>query len=342
MKRWLRRWGWTVGKALLALAILAGIGRQFYLNLSKLDQTDLALRPGWLALSAVLYLLALGGSAWFWLHLLRTFGQRPSVPATVRAYYLGHLGKYVPGKAWALLLRGNLVRGPDVRLGVAIITSFYEVLTTMASGALLAAVLFAVAPPAALADLEVHPVLVGVLLLALLGIPLLPAVFNRLVGRLAERFQTVESFRLPRLRAATLLGGLAVTGCGWLVLGVSLWATVQAVVPEPQPLTPGLWARYVAMVGLSYVAGFLAFMLPSGVGVREGVLEGFLAPELAARGVAEGATVATVVVLVLRLLWTTAELVTAAAVYWLPGPSQARSASEGTSTTARSASEGTP
>jgi hypothetical protein len=163
---------------------------------------------------------------------------------------------------------------------------------------------------------------VGVLLLGLLGIPLLPAVFNRLVGRLAARFQTVESYRLPRLRGTTLLWGLAATGCGWVVLGASLWATVQAAVPEPQPLTPATWARYTAMVALSYVAGFLAFMLPGGLGVREGVLERFLAPELAGQGVAQAAGVATVVVLVLRLLWTTAELVMAAAVHWLPGPTR--------------------
>ena len=321
MKRWLQRWGWTVGKALLALAILAGIGRQFYHNLTQLDLTELTLRPGWLVLSAGLYLLALGGSAWFWYRLLRTFGERPEAAATVRAYYLGHLGKYVPGKAWALLLRGNLVRGPGVRLGVAILSAFYEVLTTMASGALLAAVLFAVQPPAA-AERGFHPVVIGVLLLAMLGVPLLPGVFNRLVGRLAARFQQVESFRLPRLSGGTLALGLAVTGCGWLALGASLWAMVQAVVPDPYPLTPETWARSTAMVGLSYVAGFLAFMLPSGVGVREGVLEGFLAPELVCR-VAHGPAVATVTVLLLRLLWTTAELVMAAVVYWLPGPRQA-------------------
>jgi glycosyltransferase 2 family protein len=327
MKRWLRRWGWTVGKALLALAILVGIGRQFYLNLSELDEPalerllrTLSERPGWLALSAGLYLLGLGGSVWFWFHLLRTFGERPDGPATVRAYYIGHLGKYVPGKGWAVLLRGNLLRGPGVRLGVAILTAFYEVLTMMASAALVAAVLFAVQPPDAASGLALHPVLVGVLLLGMMGIPLLPAVFNRLVGRLAARFQTIESYRLPRLRGTTLLWGLAATGCGWVVLGASLWATVQAAVPEPEPLTPATWARYTAMVGLSYVAGFLAFILPGGVGVREGVLERFLAPELAGQGVAQAAGVATVVVLVLRLLWTTAELVMAAAVYWLPGP----------------------
>ena len=111
-------------------------------------------------------------------------------------------------------------------------------------------------------------------------------------------------------------------------MGASLWAAVQAVVPEPQALTPESWGRYVAMVGLSYVAGFLAFMLPSGVGVREGVLEGFLSPELAGR-VANGPAVATVTVLLLRLLWTTAELVMVGVVWWLPGPTVTTPASRG-------------
>src|SRR5262245_19398799 len=101
MRAWLRRWGWPAGKALLALAILAGIGKQFYENLTELDVTRLSLRPEWLVLSGVLYLLALGCSAWYWHHLMTRFGQKPSVVATVRAYYIGHLGKYVPGKAWA-------------------------------------------------------------------------------------------------------------------------------------------------------------------------------------------------------------------------------------------------
>lgn len=328
MKGWRRRWGWTVCKWLLALAILVGVGRQFYLNLSQLNRAELTVRPGWLALSGGLYLLALGGSAWFWYRLMRVFGERPRVAATLRAYYIGHLGKYVPGKAWALLLRGNLVRGSGVKLGVAILTGFYEVLTTMASGALIAAVLFALQPPDA-SGLTVHPVLVGVMLLGLLGVPLLPAVFNRLVARLAARFQTVESFRLPRLRGATLAAGLGLTGCGWLLMGASLWAMVQAVVPEPQPLTPETWGHYIAMIGLSYVAGFLAFMMPSGVGVREGVLDVFLGPQLTESGTPHARAVATVVVLLLRLVWTAAELATAAVVYWLPGPASRESPSAG-------------
>jgi hypothetical protein len=316
MRAWWRR-SWPALKVVLIVAVLAGVGVQLARDLAKVDPSDLALRPAWLAVSGLLYLMALGFSAWFWYHLLWTFGERPAPLATARAYYLGHLGKYLPGKAWALFMRGALVQGREVRLGVAIITAFYEVLTTMAAGALVAAVLFAWQPPAAVA-LPWDPVLVGVLLLALVGVPLLPGVFNRLVGRLAARFQTVESFRLPRLRAGTLLQGLAASACGWSLLGLSLWATLQAVLPEAQTLTVTLWARHTAIVGLAYVAGFLAVFMPSGVGVREVVLLALLTPELESElpGSAQAAGVAALAVVLLRLVWTTAELLLAAGLYW--------------------------
>jgi uncharacterized membrane protein YbhN (UPF0104 family) len=160
---------------------------------------------------------------------------------------------------------------------------------------------------------------VGVLLLALVGVPLLPGVFNRLVARLAARFQNVESFRLPRLATRTLLLGLAATACGWSLLGVSLWAVLQAVLPAPEPLTGPLWARCTAMVGLAYVAGFLAVFLPSGVGLRELILLALLPPLLADQPVESPAAVAAAAVLLLRLVWTAAELLVAAGVYWLPG-----------------------
>src|SRR5262245_56234410 len=85
MTAWLRRRGWTACKWLLAAAILAFVGRQFYANLTQLDLAELSLRPGWLALSAALYVGGLSASAWFWHHLLRVFGQRPRASATIKA-----------------------------------------------------------------------------------------------------------------------------------------------------------------------------------------------------------------------------------------------------------------
>ena len=150
--RW-TKWAWRAAKALLAVAILAGVGRQFYRDLARPDNPDqaawseLPLRPGWVVASACLYLMGLACSAIYWYRLLGIFGTAPPFRQAWRAYFIGQLGKYVPGKAWALLLRGGLVAGPDLRLGTAIITAFYEVLTTMATGALIAALIFVCARP---------------------------------------------------------------------------------------------------------------------------------------------------------------------------------------------------
>src|SRR5262249_20181882 len=97
---------------------------------------------GWMILSGAFYILAIGFCALFWYRLMRGCGQHLSAATTVRAYYIGFLGKYLPGKAWALVMRAAIAAGPRVRGGLAGLTAFYEVLTTMAAGVLLAALLF--------------------------------------------------------------------------------------------------------------------------------------------------------------------------------------------------------
>jgi uncharacterized membrane protein YbhN (UPF0104 family) len=300
-----KRWRWPLLKGALGLAILTAIGSKFYIDLSRLDWTTLTLRSEWLVLSSVLYLLGLLPSAWYWHHLLRVFGQRPRRLTVLRAYFMGHMGKYVPGKAWALLLRGNFVRGPHTRFGVAIISSFYEVLTTMASGALLAALIFAFDPPE-VPGLGWHPLLTGLLLLAACGVPLLPVVFNFIVGRMAARFQQVESFQLPPLRAGTLLLGLAATGVGWLILGLSVWALTHGVMREPPAWSIAAWLRCTGSIGLALVAGFVIVFLPVGLGARE-----LLLAQLLAFAHPEQATIEAMVI-VLRLVWTAVEVIAAA------------------------------
>src|SRR5437899_602176 len=98
---------WPVVKAVLGLAIVIVIGRQFARDLRRPDLWQRPLYHGWLWGAGGLYLGGLGFSAWYWQRLLRRLGERPAVGAIPRAYYLGHLGKYLPGKAWALLLRAG-------------------------------------------------------------------------------------------------------------------------------------------------------------------------------------------------------------------------------------------
>src|SRR5438093_455855 len=219
---------WPAAKALLALAIIIGVAWQFakVLRNPDLERRPLHPRFEWLIGSAVLYLLGLGLSAVYWYWLLRSLGEKPPLLATIRAYYIGHLGKYVPGKVWALVLRTAFLQGTGVRTGVAAMTATYETLVTMAAGALLAAVLFAIHP------LGLTQARWALGLLGLAGIPVLPAVFNRIVRRLTRPFLEADAAPLPALRMTTLFGGLALTAVGWLLQGASLAAMLQALLPE--------------------------------------------------------------------------------------------------------------
>lgn len=318
--RW-KSW-WPVLKTLLAAAILVAVGWQFVRILQdpSLQAADpkhrptyeifrdtlLEARPFWLVASAVAYLVGLCFFLAFWALLLRSLGQRARPTAAIRAYFVGHLGKYVPGKAWALALRTLLVRGDGVRLGIAALTAAYETLTAMASGALLAAVLLTWE-----AGRE-GLVWRALGLLALAGIPILPGVFNRLVRRTAAPFLRSDAEPLPPLRNRTLFAGLGMTAFGWVLFGVSLWATIEAVRPDDVAWGPVPLTRCVAFVAVAYVAGFLTLPAPGGLGVREFILQQALEPEL-------GPLLSVVAVLLLRLIWTAAEVFIAAVVWWLPG-----------------------
>jgi uncharacterized membrane protein YbhN (UPF0104 family) len=268
----------------------------------------------YLAASASCYLLGQAFSALFWHRLLWRLGQRPSLPATLRAFYVGQLGRYLPGKVWGLFLRGSILDGPGVRAGVAALAATYETLTTMASGALLAALLLL------LGGLKQRgPSWKAVALLGLAVIPILPPVFNRLGRWVSAPFRPAAG-AWPCVGFPTLLTGLVLTGCGWLLQGASLWAVLQTLSPGTVPATVAAWAHCTALAGLAYAAGFVVLVAPGGLGVREFVLQRFLAGWLGGFLVAdEAAAVAVVAALLLRLVWTVAEVLAAVVAYWLPG-----------------------
>ena len=306
-------------KLLFTLVVLAFVGWFFarILTSEDLQKTDpsrspaqilwdqaRAARPGELAAAAVLYLSGMAFSGLFWVGLLRVAGTPMGVGAGLRAYYISHLGKYTPGMGLPTVMRMTMASAAGVRPGTAALTAAYETLTTMAAGALVAAVLIGWK---ATSDPSLIWQALGLLVLA--GVPILPGVFNPLVRRLSARFTAGQP--LPRLPALALPVGLVVTACGWALLGGSLFAVVRAVQETPTAWNIGEWLDCTAIASLSYVAGFIG-QTPGGVGVRELILQQFLAQRLG------GDARALVVVLLLRVLWTAAELVAAGLLFWLP------------------------
>ncbi|GIW80501.1 MAG: hypothetical protein KatS3mg105_2308 [Gemmatales bacterium] len=339
MKQRLRRF-WPFIKAFLAAAILFAIGRRFWLDLRQHPEIwDVSLRPGPLILAALSFVAGMTFFALYWIRLLKRLGQHPQFLPAMRAYFVGQLGKYLPGKAWALLMRTTLGSGPGVRLGLAAATTFYEVLATMSSGALVAAVVFFLFAPAhstisdaeiwqSLVRLEASPNLIlgrrvlvalAFLFLAPVGLPIIPPVFNRLVDRLSLPFRDKDADPFPQFTMSMLLEGLGITLFGWILFGLSTKWTIEALQFGNVSWDWKQSALLMGFVALSYVAGFVIIVVPGGLGIREFLLTIFFVPHFSqTMGIEEARGAAILTALVLRLIWTVSEVVIAGATYLFP------------------------
>ncbi len=259
------------------------------------------IRPLWIVAAALLYLLGLLPSAIFWHRVLHALGQRPGFGETLRAYYIGHLGKYVPGKAMVVVLRAGLIRSGKVDTTVAAVSVFVETLTLMAVGAFVAAAVIATSYRS-----ETFLLLLAVGLMLASGVPTLPPIFRRIVRflRVARANPEIDK-RLDGLSYRLMIGGWLGMAAGWFVIGASLWATLMAM-PNVE-LSVGDWPLLTAAVCLAMVAGFLS-LIPGGLGVRELVLIPLLSLRFST-------IVAIVAPILLRLAWMGAELAISAVLY---------------------------
>jgi hypothetical protein len=329
-----RRWLAIAVKLLIVVLVVWAIHRTVagaWVKLSAHPEQLWAIRPGWLLASGLLYLVGILPEGLFWHRALRSLGQDVRLGRTLRAYYIGHLGKYVPGKAMVVVMRTGLVCGPGVDAGIAAASVFLETLTMMASGAFLGAVLLiahdpwhsllfwktaggdgSAALPGMFGRVSVHGLwLLGSLAMLLAtGLPTLPPLFarlTRLVG--VGRSDPAVAAKLTQFRYRTLLEGWLMMFVGWGFIGASLWATLKAVGAPDIDLLRQLHL-YTAATALALVAGFVS-QVPSGAVVREAVLMQSLPlffPRL-------GEDVALLSAVVLRLVWLAAEVVISAILY---------------------------
>ena len=259
--------------------------------------------PAWLPAAGGLYLLGLLPCGLFWRGTLRRLGQSAGAWQTLRAYYIGHLGKYVPGKAMVVVLRTAFVPRGAGSAGLVAVSVLYETLTMMACGAVLAAAILTIGYP------DRRLIGLGVLLSLVAAAPTLPPVFRRLVrwARIGGGDEATAE-RLSRLSWRWLAVGWLATAAGWATIGGSLAVTLVALGESPREMA-GHLPLLTAAAALAMVAGFLS-LIPGGVGVREFVLLELLVRQM---GLDEGT--ALIAAIVLRLVWLVAEVLASAILY---------------------------
>jgi len=306
-----KRWLLPLVKLLVVVAVIYGVRRTLLAGLDQLGQTSWSVRPGWLVLSGLIYLVSVLPAGVFWHRVLRAMGQDARLGETLRAYYVGHIGKYVPGRALVIILRAGLISSHRVDPVVAGVSVFVETLTLMSVGAFLAAAIL----PLWFRDMGwLALVALGLMLAA--GLPTLPPVFRFLLRMTpVVRRGGVRLESLSKLRFSTLLFGWISMGGGWFLNGTSLWAVMRAI-DAPNVDLVGQLPLFAASVALATVVGFVS-MIPGGALVREAALVPVLARDFGP-GPALAATI------LLRLVFLVTEVLNSGILYCV-GPRPPRS-----------------
>ncbi len=300
---------WPAAKIAVIAVVVGFVWRTLVDAWNQLGEYPWEFRGEWIAVAAICYVLALLPASIFWYVALRALGQHPGFWEAIGAYYIGHLGKYVPGKAMVIILRAGLIRGDRVDTGVAAASVFLESLTWVSVGAVLAAGYLAtnVAHHASFLWLSV-----GIMVAT--GVPTLPRVFPRL-AKLAGvgKADPVILKKLDGLGMRTTVIGWFLMTASWFFMGLANWATFRAM-GLPNGGTFAEIPRFVAAGALAIVGGFVAVFSPGGVGIREAVLAQVMIPYLR-RMTSHAEVVAWGSAIVFRLVSVVSELAISAMLY---------------------------
>jgi len=224
------------------------------------------MKPAWILLGTGFYIFGLFPASLSWLQTLWAFKQDISAKIALHAYFLGHLGKYVPGKAMVIVLRAGKLLPHGVELKPTIVSIFVETLTSIAMGAVLGCSLLLFQKPPA-----------WMFWSAILCIPaailfLIPHTFRTVLTILAKS----RIGKMPRSVSEAFTWRMMGRTCSWMLLGwilhgMATWFILQGIYPQGSFSVAHTIPVCIAANALGAVVGF-ASMLPGGAVVRELVI----------------------------------------------------------------------
>ncbi len=276
------------------LAVLTFVALKLAEQWTPVRDALLQARPDWLALTAacVVVLATYALLIQTWRIVLAGWEHPLPFWDAARIWTISNLGKYIPGKVWALSAMAVMSEARGVSPVVAASASLYIALINTIVG-------FVVVAATGARVLAMPPALVTAIVLAGLGVILAPPLLPRL-GALAGRM-VGRPVQIPRLPLAAVLASALATAAAWIGYGLAFRLFVIGVLGA----APGSLALYTAVFAGSYLAGFVALFAPGGIGVREAVMATGL------RGAAFATGPAYLVVVASRLWLTVLEILPA-------------------------------
>ncbi len=245
-----------------------------------------------------------------WQAVLNRLGSHIDLRTSLRIYLASEFVRYIPGNVWHVLARILWVGKYGVSRSIAFTSMTVELTTKLAAGAFIFACSLLFWGSLG----TVHTLLVGKSFLVILGILLLLALLVLLHPRVLGGLLNMALRLLKRdpisltLRYSDILLVTAAWCVSWIIAGGAFYILTLALYSTlplaALPICIGIYA-------IAWDIGFVSFITPSGLGFREGAIEGLFVLALSALPLALGPIIA----ILSRLVSTLAELVCVSIAY---------------------------
>ncbi|WP_051596914.1 lysylphosphatidylglycerol synthase transmembrane domain-containing protein [Curtobacterium sp. UNCCL17] len=244
--------------AVVALAFLVwSIARQW----DAISRDFVRLDAGTIVLGVAATIVALVANMLSWRAMMSASGFRVPLAAASSIFFVGQLGKYIPGGVWSIAAQAELGRAHGLQRTGSAVAALASMLVSMVTAAVVGIVAVLLASSTGFATFWwlIPLIVVGLVCLT-------PPVLGRLIA---------VAFRILRRPAqdTTLTWTGTVMSLVWsLVMWLAYGVQATLVLRVFGADSPTLFPVAVGAYAVAWLVGFVVVIAPAGIGPREGIL----------------------------------------------------------------------
>lgn len=261
MPTWIR----TLATILVVGLSFLYLGHSIVIGLKQIDLTQLKPQPIPLLLALLLYTGAVLIGGWCWSLIMKGLGQKPSLRTNIKVHLSANIVKYLPGYAWQILGKAYLCNRqgiPQGPIGVGIALEFLSIVLTGIW------IIVVTLPRTWLQSWG----LASLTPWRLPGIVVMTTLLIALPRLLDDALQYFEKHRghtqHMQIEYKSLWFMLFLMIVAWFVLGLTLYMLTVALYPMAIADLPTLTFAWAA----SSLGSLAVIFVPTGIGIKEGML----------------------------------------------------------------------
>jgi len=292
---------------LLVIFVFYFLTKLIYTNWHEIQTFDWHIDYLMLSLSLIILSMSFILLAFGWHLILRTLNAVTNPIECLRIYMISQLARYIPGKVFMFVGRLIMAEQLGVTKTLSSVSVLFEAIVSTSGVFIAMLIMYSLASDMQIA--WIHPWKIGILFgvgLAVLNPKLITILINKTYKL---RYKCSPDITIPKFRYyKTMVLCLYYTFL-WMLMGLAFYMLVYSLIGR---LAPSKFVFELACIFLfSWLAGFLCYIAPGGIGVREAVmtlsLKDFFPLPLV-----------SIIVVVSRIWFILGELIGLAIVYLMP------------------------